>query len=507
MPMPFRKCLHFLFAIGAILCPGFAADWATFRGDAQRSAYYPEFPSGNLELSWRKELHGELTGPRAEVVVANGTAFLGTYAGKLYAWDAATGAERWSFQTDGPIGHSVAVADGAVFCASVDGKLRSIDVATGKLNWEYLTSSGFWTAPLINGKTVYLGSRGGVFHAVDAKDGAMRWRVKTNGPILQSASANEAGDRIVVTSEDMFVYCFDAADGKLRWKSRKLAGLSARDYAPVITGGLVFITTNPVRDFHAVLGEHEAMLVGRSGFSGKDKRYVPGTPQDVEAEQDFIVKFLRERPEEQTFYAFKIEDGTEPWIAPILYTGGLHNPPSPPCVNRATGEVFTQLRSAYGTWDGGGEVRSFTCFGRIDLATGRVPLIGHGFPSKEADRPAGAKDMPWMTFNYIGDETQTLSCATGQLFSNHQGFLGSLDLKSGKTARLFGKRDTYGGFYGPGTFGWEDKGGVAKAREAGQPFGIVNEWHGPARGVASVAGGRVYYHTGAQVLCFAPKNP
>ena len=502
-----RTCLDTLVALGAMACHGFGADWPTFRGDAQRGAFYPEFPEGNLELSWRKELHSELTGPRAEIIVADGTAFLGTYAGKLYAWDAASGAERWRYQADGPIGHSVAVADGAVFCASLDGKLRSLDAGTGKLIWEYLTSSGFWTAPLVSGKTVYVGSRGGVFHAIDARDGSMRWRVKTNGPVLQSASATEAGDAIIVTSEDMCVYCFDAADGKLRWKSRKLAGLSARDYAPVLAGGLVFVTTNPVRDFHAVLGEHEEILTRRAGFAGKDKRYIPGTPQDVEAEQDFIVKFLRERPDEQTFYAFKIEDGSEPWIAPILYTGGLHNPPSPPCVNRATGEVFTQLRSAYGTWDGGGEVRSFTCFGRIDLATGRVPLIGHGFPSKEPDRPAGAKDMPWMTFNYIGDETQTLSCAAGRLFSNHQGFLGCLDLKSGKTTRLFGKRDTYGGFYGPGTFGWEDKGGLAKAREAGQPFGIVNEWHGPARSVASVAGGRVYYHAGGQVLCFAPKTP
>jgi hypothetical protein len=114
--------------------------------------------------------------------------------------------------------------------------------------------------------------------------------------------------------------------------------------------------------------------------------------------------------------------------------------------------------------------------------------------------------MPWMTFNYIGDETQTLSCAADRIFSNHQGFLGSLDLKTGRSVSLLGKRDTYAGFYGPGTFGWEDKGGVEKARAAGQPFGILNEWHGPARGVASVADGRLYYHSGAQVLCFSPRK-
>jgi hypothetical protein len=285
-----------------------------------------------------------------------------------------------------------------------------------------------------------------------------------------------------------------------------LEGLSAKDYAPVIAGDLVFITTNPTDDFHAVLGRHEEMLVRRTGFAGKDKRYIPGGVNEVKAEQDFIVQYLHEHPEERTFYAFKISDGSEPWTAPILYTGGLHNPPSPPCVNRQTGEIFVQLRSAYGTWDGGGEVRSFTCFGKLDPSTGRVELLNPNYPSKEADRPPGAKDRPWMEFNYIGDETQTLSCAPGRLFSNHQGYLGALDLRSGLTERLFGKRDTYAGFYGPANFGWEDQGGVAKARSAGQPFGIVNEWHGPAKGVASVANGRVYYHSGAQVLCFAPKK-
>ena len=106
-----------------------------------------------------------------------------------------------------------------------------------------------------------------------------------------------------------------------------------------------------------------------------------------------------------------------------------------------------------------------------------------------------------MTFNMIGDETQVLSCAPGRLFSNHQGYLGMLDLQTGKLANRFGKRDTYGGFYGPGNFGWEDQGGREKANAAGQPFGIINEWHGPARAIVSVANGRVYFATGAQILC------
>lgn len=477
------------------------ANWAALHGDLQRSGFYPRFPKGPLKLAWRRELWRELTGPRAEVIVGGGLAFMGTYAGNFYAWDAANGEQHWFFKTGGPFVHSPAFSDGTVFVGSMDRKLYALDSATGRERWRFEAGEGIGVSPLVHHGLVMFGARDGVFYAVDATSGKAAWSFVTSDRILTTASLSVDGGRVVFASEDMHVYCLGVTDGKLIWKSRKLAGVTVRDYAPVIARGLALVTTSPVKDFHTILGEHQNMLVKRSGFTGKDPRYIPGTADDVRAEQDFIVDFLKRHPEEQSFYAFRLEDGSEPWIAPILYTGGLHNPLTPPCVNRETGEVFTQVRSAYGTWDGGGEVRPFTGFGKLDLATGRVELLGHGYPSKEPGRPPGARDMPWMTFNYIGDETQTLSCAPGCLFCTHQGYLGSLELKSGKTASLHGKRDTYGGFYGAGNFGWEDKGGLEKALAAGQPYGLVNEWHGPARAIVSVAGNRVYYPVGSQVIC------
>jgi hypothetical protein len=165
------------------------------------------------------------------------------------------------------------------------------------------------------------------------------------------------------------------------------------------------------------------------------------------------------------------------------------------------------LRSAYSVWDGGGEVRSFTTVGKLDLKTGRVALIEHAHKSKEAGRPAGIKDAPWDSFWLIGDETQSLSCSDEHLFSNHQGTLGSMDRKTGMLKSVWGKRDTYSGFYGPGNFGWEKQGGEDNARKAGAPYGLVNEWHGPARSIAAVAGNRVLIHTGSQIICLKGAKP
>ena len=485
-----------------LVAPLRAADtWPTLHGDNLRSGWYDLFPAPPWKELWHKDLSGELTGPRAEVIVAQGLVFMGTYAGNVRAWDAGTGEERWKYICGGPVGHSPAWAGGKLYVCSMSG-LHCLDAATGKKLWQGRGEAGFWTAPTVAVGLVMAGDRAGVFHAWEAAGGEEKWTVRTTAPILTPASVE--GDRVVFASEDMQVRCCELTTGKLHWTSRQLPGLTLRDYAPCLTGGLAFITSCPVQDFHAVLRGDEEFLTKRTGFQGKDKRFIPGTAEDVEKEQEAILQRLKERPDLQTFFALRLSDGIDPWTAPILYTAGCHNPMTRPCVDRQTGEVFVILRSAFGIWDGGGEVCPNTCFGSLDLKTGRVRLVQHSHESKDKSRPPGAPDFPWASFNYIGDETQALSCSPSLLFSNHQGFTGSLDRKTGEVQRLWGERDTYAGLYGPRLWGYEDQGGPQRAAAAGKPYAAINEWHGPARSILSVAGGRVYYHSGNQILCLAP---
>ena len=505
IPLFIVLCLSVSILAGSSAAKG-AESWPTLHGNLQRHGYYTHFPRTPLKVAWRKELHQELTGARCEVIAGGGLAFMGTYAGNLYAWEIDSGKERWVFKTEGAIGHSPMLEAGAVYFGSMDRRLYAVDAATGREKWRFQADEGIWTSPVIFKGMVMFGGRDGKFRALNAATGAPVWEFQTGDRILTSASVGENGDRVIFASEDMHVYCLGVRDGQLLWKSRRLHGMSIRDYFPVLFGGLAFLTTNPVKEFHGILDEHQNMLIKHAAFMGKDARYIPSTLEKIQKEQEMIIEHLKANPSEQTFYAFRMTDGTEPWIAPILYIGGLHNPMAPPCVNPETGEVFVQMRSAYGVWDGGSEIRPYTAVGKLKLQTGRVELIEHGYRSTEPGRPPGSKDMPWMTFNLIGDETQTLSCSSEYLFSNHQGFLGFMDLKTGLTGNMHGKRDTYGGFYGPGNFGWENQGGYEKAKAAGEPFGIVNEWHGPAKAIVSVAGNRVFFPSGSQVICLEGRN-
>lgn len=488
--------------------PNDGGSWPTLHGDLLRSGFYPRFPTGPLRERWRKELHRELTGPRAEVIVGEGIASIGTYAGRVYAWDAASGAERWVAKVGGPVLHSPALVGGRIFVASMDGTLRALDVRDGSVLWLHRADEGYWTSPCVHDGRVLIGARDGVFRAIDASSGRLLWSHPTPAPILTTASISPDGALVVFAAEDLRARALEVATGKRRWRSKQMQGLSVRDHFPVIAGGVAILTTNPVDGFHEVLGRHQALFLRLAGVadegaarrSGNDPRYIEYDEDGFRLEQRAFLAHLAEHPEDQTFWALRLEDGSEPWVAPVAYTAGLHNPPSPPCVRQDTGEVYIFVRSAYGEWDGGGEVRPYTGVGKLDVATGRVDLVRHGHRPDAQGRGAGRKDMPWGCFWSIGDETQTLSVSPRLLVSNHQGSIGAMDLETGRCRALYGKRDTYGGHYGPGRFGWGEEGRAA-AHAAGEPFGLVNEWHGPARAIVSVASGRVYYHVGSQVIC------
>ena len=64
--------------------------------------------------------------------VADGVVYVGSGNNNVYALDAATGAQAWSFPTGAPVTFSSpAVADGVVYVGSNDGKVYSFTLAGG----------------------------------------------------------------------------------------------------------------------------------------------------------------------------------------------------------------------------------------------------------------------------------------------------------------------------------------------------------------------------------------
>lgn len=481
-----------------------AGDWPTLHRDHQRSGYTDEIISGPYERKWYRDFHAEMIATRVEAIVADGMCFVGTFAGRMHALDVTDGRTRWTVQAGGPIGAAACYGQGRLYFGADEafdkGTLYCLDAGDGSLIWTYDAGAGIWVAPACDGRNVYFGDRAGVFHAVDARTGEALWTFVTGGVILKPASLSVDGRRIVFGSEDMHVYCLDP-DGALLWKSPKLAGVSLRDQGPTIWRGLAIVRTNPADSFHTVMDRNGALLkqIQQSIPLGPQDKVLMEqwgdlvmhpTSQRRKAEQDGIVHYLGDHPYDRCFHAFDLTDGTEPWIAPVLFTVGLHNPPTPPTFHPQTGELYTFARSAMTYYLRG--VRRYNVLGRLDRKTGRFDWYW----------PSSDNGGDWYAFPMIGDETQSLSLMGNVLVGHHQGMLGGLDLDSMKATPIWAGRDTYGGIFGPAAV---DGGFDEAARLALQGYltGMPNEWHGPDRSICAVAQGRLFWVVGSQVVCIA----
>ena len=477
-------------------------EWPTLHKDNQRSGYTQEVLQGPFERKWFRDFHDEMIASRVEAIVSGGKCYVGTFAGTLHALNIADGNTAWTFKAGGAIGHSAAIADGRVIFGADDGKVYCLDAVTGEKHWILETGAGVWVAPTLSLGRVYVGDRSGVLHAVNLKTGKPEWSYGTGGMILKPASVSVDGQKIVIGAEDMHVYCL-SIDGKLLWKSKKLQGLSLRDEAPTIWKGMVLVRSSPADGFHEVMNRNQNLLasVQKEIPVGANDKFIGDkyanlfrfTPERHKVEQEAVLKYLRENPADQTFYALKLEDGTEPWVAPIFYTCGLHNPPTAPTFNPATGDCYTYYRTALTNFSRG--VRPYTGVGKLDPATGLIENLWHA----QGDQPG------WSDFATIGDETQSLSLMGDLLLSTHQGTIGGLHPVTRKWFPIVNARDTYGGIFGPGVLpgGWE---GEKKYQREGYLVNMCNEWHGPDRSIVSIASRRMFWVVGSQVVCLGGPN-
>ncbi|MFI1013330.1 serine/threonine-protein kinase [Streptomyces sp. NPDC020965] len=101
-------------------------------------------------------------------------------AGKLYAFDAATGAERWSTPADAAL--ILAVSETTVYVQTRDKKVRAVDLGTRTIRWTVTTTfpSGY---AQVGGERLVLYSDSGDVSVLDTETGAKAWnRNGVGGP-------------------------------------------------------------------------------------------------------------------------------------------------------------------------------------------------------------------------------------------------------------------------------------------------------------------------------------
>lgn len=170
-----------------------------------------------LGLAWFHEFETD-RGHQATPVVVDGTLYTTTSWSMVHAFDAATGALKWSYDPKVPgetahkaccdvVNRGVAVWDGKVFVGTLDGRLVALNAGTGAEVWSVVTvdQSKPYTitgAPRVVKGKVLIGNGGaelgvrGYLSAYDAATGDLSWRFYTT-PNPEGRADNAASDAVL----------------------------------------------------------------------------------------------------------------------------------------------------------------------------------------------------------------------------------------------------------------------------------------------------------------------
>jgi outer membrane protein assembly factor BamB len=144
--------------------------------------------------------------------VANGIVYIGSYGGKVYAVNDATGAFLWSYTTGNIIFSSPAVANGIVYISSEDENLYALNAFTGKLLWSYNAGS-YADSPLTASGMVYVSTSLGKLDALNALTGQLIWSFSaSSSPVISNG--------ILYVLNGKKLYALHPATGKIIWYSR-----------------------------------------------------------------------------------------------------------------------------------------------------------------------------------------------------------------------------------------------------------------------------------------------
>ena len=399
-------------AAGLLMCCCLAigADWPQFQCNAARTGWTSDSPAPPYEIAWSVTLDPELLG-LVQPIVYQDVLYIPTLYGRLYALDPATGQRQWVIEGLGTIMRGAAAADGLVYVANVEGQVHAINPATKAIAWTSdLGNRGISATPCLDGGRIYIGCRNGQFVCLDGKTGSLVWQTKLDAYVWSSAAIAD-GRVYVGTDGELRLYCLNAADGKVIWRSDKLPGMFIRTWCPVLVKDKVYIRTMPAEYRFAVPKPFETWGPTHETFLKYHPDLLAGRfPEDFERGNDKVIATLTADPLLQTMFAFDVNTGKQPFVVAAFHdlAGWLSTPP-PPAVDS---QGMLQVPIPYG----------LSRFGRLNPDTGRVMDIVVG-PLLAGER-YGPKGQFARNPDGIGtnsDECHASVCGGDRVFWTHFG--------------------------------------------------------------------------------------
>lgn len=175
-------------------------------GGFQSKEFYA-FEARSGKATWALDLDDD--GPSTPAC-AERTCVINTESCTVFAVDARTGEERWSWWLGDPLTSAPTIAGGLVFTSypvqAVDGEdkprppgashaLIALDLATGAVKWQRWLDADVMSAPVAAGEFLYVSTFNGTIIKLEPATGKIRYAVRgkaTSAPVVQFAGGRES---------------------------------------------------------------------------------------------------------------------------------------------------------------------------------------------------------------------------------------------------------------------------------------------------------------------------
>ena len=235
--------------------------WGMFRHDRQHTGRSPYVGTQTANQKWAFQTGGWVVSSPA--IGADGTVYVGSEDGKVYALDGTTGTQKWAFTTGGIVDSSPAVdVDGTVYVGSYDHKFYALDGADGSQKWSFTTGDWMISSPAIGiDGTIYVGCWDGKVYALDGATGTQKWAFSTGVDVHSSPAIGVDGTVYVGSmnhgSGNGTVYALDGSTGNPKWA--------------FATGGMIGSSPAVGADGTVYVGCHNGNVYALDGATGTQK--------------------------------------------------------------------------------------------------------------------------------------------------------------------------------------------------------------------------------------------
>lgn len=235
------------------------AAWPQAGGNASKSVGHLSFTEAP-QRAWTATIPGSNNRRRlaASPVVADGMLFAVGTDGAVYAFDAATGARRWTYHIEVGrdlqnvvFGGGATWFNGRIYATGGAGDVVALDAASGAELWRVKMSGPLRGSPTVAFNALYVMTQDNQIHALDMNDGALIWQDAAAGGQagVFGVAAPAAGQGTVIagySSGELVAYRYE--NGRNLWSdalartsiSTQVGTLTDVDADPIIDAGRVY---------------------------------------------------------------------------------------------------------------------------------------------------------------------------------------------------------------------------------------------------------------------------